>query len=164
METHLLVNVSTAKSPNKFAKISPQDAPRVLLYKWSVTQGVRGRYPPYVLSTCRNAKLHRYILAAPAGVDVDHINGDPLDNCRENLRLVTARQNQANSRKRKEASSKYKGVAWHPVSGKWRAYIAPDGKQQHLGLFSDEMEAARAYDERARAVFGAHACLNLPQL
>src|SRR6185503_4146389 len=162
MADHLLVNVSTGKSPNTYAKISPVGAPKVLLHKWSVGKGRNSRYPAYVLSTDRRYKLHRFIMDAPAGVDVDHINGDPLDNRRENLRLVTARENQANSRKRSRASSQYKGVAWHPVSGKWRAYIAPDRKQQHIGLFSTELDAARAYDERARAIFGAHACLNLP--
>lgn len=164
MSEFYLVNVSSSQYPQTFAKISPQDAQKALLHKWSYGKGGDGRYPLYVGEAKTGLRLHRYLMDAPTGVDVDHINGDPLDNRRENLRLVTARQNQANSRKRSEASSKYKGVAWHPVSGKWRAYIAPNGKQEHLGLFVDEMEAARAYDERARAVFGPHACLNLPQV
>jgi hypothetical protein len=162
MNEFFLVNVSSSQFPDTFAKISPQDAQKVLLKKWTYGKCGNGRYQPYVGESRTGSRLHRYVMDAPIGVDVDHINGDTLDNRRENLRLVTARQNQANSRKRKEASSKYKGVAWHPVSGKWRAYISPNGKQQHLGLFSDEVDAARAYDKRASEVFGPHASLNLP--
>lgn len=165
-----LVNVSTTRGPKVFAKISPQDAARILQYKWRFIQNKKGR----VGQTIRYAvaqekrdgiyvrlKMHRLILDAPEGTHVDHINGDGLDNRRENIRICTPQLNQANSRKHIVGSSRYKGVAWSAAARKWRAYIAVDRKQTHLGLFESEVEAAQAYDQKAREVFGEYAFTNL---
>lgn len=105
--------------------------------------------------------LHRLIMNAADDVHVDHINGDGLDNRRENLRIVTPQLNQANSRKHAEARSRFKGVSWSEAAQRWRAYIAVGRKQTHLGLFDDEISAARAYDAKARELFGEHAFTNL---
>jgi len=101
-------------------------------------------------------------MSPPEDMHIDHINGDGLDNRRENLRIVSPRQNQANSRKHVLGQSRYKGVAWCQGAHKWRAYISPDRQQIHLGLYDTEIEAAAAYDTRAREIFGEHACLNNP--
>ena len=70
---------------------------------------------------------------------VDHINHNTLDNRKENLRIVTPRDNSRNLKK--ESSSKYIGVSWNKREQKWRAYIYIDGKQKHLGYYIDEDEA-----------------------
>ena len=165
---YFLVNCCSSRKPDARCKVSPEDAEKVLLHKWSFTNGPDGR--DYVRSIDRSTrpprqiKLHRYLLDAPEGMQVDHINGDPLDNRRENLRLATASQNQANRRKREAATSIYKGVSWHKKAGKWRATIGiGNGKQEHLGFYDDPKIAATAYDVRALQLWGAYASLNLPE-
>jgi hypothetical protein len=89
-------------------------------------------------------------------MEVDHINGDGLDNRKSNLRLATRAQNGCNLRPQQGKSSRFKGVAWH-VCGKWRAHISPNRTQIALGLFDDEIDAALAYDMAALAQFGEFA-------
>lgn len=107
--------------------------------------------------------MHREIMGAPEGLEVDHINGDTLDNRRENLRLATKAQNAANRRKTKApTSSQYLGVSWHPHTRKWTARIAVGTRKHYLGVYSDEREAALAYDRAARHYRGEFAVLNFP--
>ena len=107
--------------------------------------------------------LHRVIMGAQKGQIVDHINGDKLDNRRENLRFATNRENIRNSRKyRKPCSSQFKGVCLRKSNGTWRASIWMEGRlhQKHLGNFKCEHEAAHAYNKAAIAEFGDFAVLN----
>ncbi len=104
--------------------------------------------------------MHRVILDAPDGLQVDHINHDGLDNRRSNLRLCTNAQNNMNRTKLEGCSSKYKGVSWHRQKMKWQARITLNGKLKHLGWFSSEEEAARAYDKAAKEHFGDFAKIN----
>lgn len=90
-------------------------------------------------------RMHRIILNAPKELQVDHINGLALDNCRSNLRLVTNRQNSHN--RHHERTSKYPGVNWHKPNKKWKASIWINGKKKHLGYFKMEEEASRAYQK-----------------
>jgi len=117
--------------------------------------------------------MHRLIAGAKPDQDVDHINHDTLDNRRENLRVLDAkdvRRNNQNTRKRRlKTASRYKGVTYHGNTGKWRSRISggerlPSGelKRISLGLFETEEAAALAYDDKARELFGEHACLNFP--
>ena len=92
--------------------------------------------------------------------EVDHKNGIRDDNRWANLRPATTSQNQMNRRSLKGSSSRYLGVSWHKLRGKWHANIHVDGKKKHLGSFSDEDDAARAYDTAARKHFGEYANLN----
>jgi len=85
--------------------------------------------------------MHRYLLDAPPDMQVDHINGDRLDNRRSNLRLCTSAQNQANRRGNRSASSRYKGVVYTKQRDGWVAAIGG----QHLGLYDLERDAALAY-------------------
>lgn len=87
---------------------------------------------------------------------LDHINGDPLDNRVENLRLATQRQNAKNRRVQKSSTVGVKGVERH-VSGKWRARITSDGKCHHLGLFETMEEARDAYNAAAQKLHGEFA-------
>lgn len=101
--------------------------------------------------------MHRLILDAPRGVSVDHINGNGLDNRRCNLRFATVNQNQFNRRPNSGCSSQYKGVYWDKSKNRWRAYIKKNHKRFYLGVYTDELQAARAYDEAARELFGKYA-------
>lgn len=91
---------------------------------------------------------------------VDHINGNPLDNRRSNLRITDKRGNAQNSAKHKDASSYFKGVTWDKSRRKWMVQIVIDGVRTHLGRFAIEEDAARAYDEAAKQHFGEFARCN----
>ena len=88
--------------------------------------------------------------------DVDHCDGNGLDNRRENLRPATRSQNNANQCLSRRNKSGYKGVYWSSAAQKWAAQLA----RKYLGLFEDPCEAARAYNEAATAQFGEFAKLN----
>lgn len=91
--------------------------------------------------------------------ETDHRNGNGLDNRRKNLRPCTHAQNCRNAKPR-SVSSKYKGVGWSRVHNKWRARIRVDGILKSLGVFTEEAQAARAYDRAAAEYFGEFARLN----
>jgi len=93
---------------------------------------------------------------------VDHIDHNGLNNTRRNLRICTKEQNARNQRPQKGRSSQFKGVCWHKGERKWYSRIQNDGRQQSLGLFDDERDAARARDAAALALHGEYASLNLP--
>jgi hypothetical protein len=105
----------------------------------------------------KKVQLGRWLLNAPADLCVDHINGDPLDNRRCNLRICTPRENSIN-RRGTLRSNPYRGV--RSARHRWRAHIAG----RHIGSFATAEEAARAYDAAARIEFGEFANLNFPHL
>lgn len=116
---------------------------------------VGGKGYLYVNIVDKKPRVHRLVARAflddySDSLQVDHINGDKLDNRVENLRMVTNQQNsQAFARKRKSTSSKYRGVSLHKPCKRWQALVSVDGKQQHLGYFDDELDAAMAWNKAA---------------
>lgn len=93
--------------------------------------------------------LHRVLLGAVAGQEVDHINGNGLDNRKANLRFCTRSQNNANRQTTQSRSSPYKGVHFEKQTGKWRAEIHKDGKKYRLGRFERIEDAAEAYKNKS---------------
>lgn len=108
----------------------------------------------------RGGYLHQLILEPKEGLEIDHKNGNGLDNRKSNLRYATRTLNLANSKKRSNTSSKYKGVHWQSNRGKWGVQIAKDGKTKCLGTYKCEEEAALAYNRAATILFGENARLN----
>lgn len=104
--------------------------------------------------------MHRVIMKTSKGMDTDHINGDGWDNRRDNLRICTRSQNKMNGNIHKDNTSGYKGVFWQKRDKKWMAQIQIDGKLKYLGLFITKEEAALAYNEAAKELFGEFARLN----
>jgi HNH endonuclease len=114
-------------------------------------------------------KLHRAIWEQvngpiPASLQIDHINGDGLDNRMENLRLATNTQNQRNRGPNRNNSSGYKGVGWNAKDKRWKAQIQIAGVVRYLGNFDRKVIAALHYDQAAIESFDEFAYLNLPNL
>ena len=107
--------------------------------------------------------MHRAIMQAPEGTIIDHKNRNKLDNTRDNLRTSTHRENAYNQPKRRGTSSQFRGVSRRKKSGKYHAQICYEGEQLFLGLYTDEIEAARAHDYKAVELFGDEARLNFPE-
>ena len=111
-------------------------------------------------------QLHRYLMYLSnnfnldSSLDIDHIDGDPLNNLLSNLRTCTTSQNCRNSNRKKNSSSQYKGVNFFKRDKKWKAEIYVNGKNLFLGLFINEIDAAKAYDIAAKKYFGEFARLN----
>ncbi len=139
-------------SQNKFAIVNDEDFEWLNQWKWYALSGgykltyYAVRHLPQNHS--KHIHMHRLILDAPSGKLVDHINGNGLDNRRENLRLVTGSLNQHNRIKlNNNKTSKYKGVRWHKRDKKWIAQIVFNGKQKYLGSFDSEFEASLKYQK-----------------
>ena len=146
-------------SQNEFAIVDNEDLRLLNGYKWSLVTKSQLRYARRAVGK-KSVYMHRVIMNAPAGVQVDHINGNGLDNRKANLRLCNYAQNQQNRRKRRRATSLFKGVGWH--DNRWRARITVNGKQIEIGRFKSEFLAAEAYDQKAVELFGEFANLNFP--
>ena len=99
-------------------------------------------------------------LLCPDWDEVDHIDGDGLNNCRSNLRDGAGFKNSANRELASNNTSGYKGVGWNKRKEKWRASIMINGKPVFLGYFGTSKEAADAYDEAAVHHFGEYAKTN----
>ena len=93
---------------------------------------------------------------------IDHIDGDGLNNRRANLRHCTNQENCRNQGLARNNRSGFKGVSWYPNSGKWVATIWDGKRKVFLGYYADPVEAARAYDAKARELFGEFARPNFP--
>jgi len=135
-------------------------------WKWHAAnhKRLRGYYAKSSQSTngtgCKrkSVMMHRLIMENALGRNlnqgevIDHMNHDTLDNRRENLRIVSTRQNMQNLKRK--TTSKYPGVYWNKQKNKWLAHIMVNGKNKHLGLFIDEREAAKAYERACRELAG----------
>lgn len=113
-------------------------------FKWFAHKDGRNYYANRSISKNKKVQMHRQILGdIPHGKQVDHINGNGLDNRRENLRVVTQRENCQNKHITK--TSRYIGVRRDHKNKVWTAQINFKNKVIHLGVFISEISAAHAY-------------------
>jgi hypothetical protein len=106
--------------------------------------------------------FHDQVVNPPKNMMVDHIDGNTLNNLRNNLRVCNASQNQANQSVQKiKKTSQFKGVHYSESKQKWISQIGFEKKRKHIGNFNTEIEAAKAYDEVAIDLFGQFAKTNI---
>lgn len=136
----------------KVALVDDADFPRLSQHKWQFHKGYAKR--TYRVKGRRySQQMHREILRCPYGdvsIEVDHIDGNGLNNQKSNLRLATKSQNQFNRPAPRNNTSGYKGVQYVRAARKWRAQITVNGHTVHIGLFNHKEDAAYAYDSFAR--------------
>jgi len=159
-----------ALTQGKYAIVDVEDYEKLAKYKWYAAKSDRRFYGQRKV-VLKNGKcgtytirMQRLILKPQQGKIIDHINHNGLDNRKANLRFVTPLQNSWNARKRLgNYTSKYKGVYFHKRDRRWHTKIRCKGREIFLGYFKDEKTAARAYDEKAKELFGLYAVLNFPE-
>jgi hypothetical protein len=154
------VPLSGPKGAGRFVLVDEEDLPLVSSQNWYLKTYPQGR-TSYAYNR-RRVFLHKLLM--PGVKEVDHENGDGLDNRRCNLRASSRQGNCANRPKFKNNTSGFNGVQWHKANKKWRAVIKHHGKTVHVGMFHDKEEAARARDERVRTIHGPFARMNFPKL
>lgn len=174
--TEMMNDVVTIElTRNKVARIDAADFPLVSKHKWAATFDGYNWYASTCIP-CRDrsgkrrqvsVRMHRLILGLPPSKPhVDHRDGDGLNNCRSNLRIASQSQNSANSGPRRNNKWGYKGVQsaarpGRPVN-RWKSMIRDGPRYVHLGCFLTPEDAARAYDKRAREIYGEFAYQNFP--
>lgn len=148
----------------KYALVDDDDYVRLKMFKWHY--GVYGKtgYAKRLKWDRKKKKgkivrMHHFILPLKKGYMIDHINGDGLDNRKDNLRLVTKSQNMMNSGVRKNSNTGFTGVAWHKQNGRWRAYITIDKRQISLGTYiniQDAIDARKNGEKNYHKQFAFH--------
>lgn len=162
-----IVDVSTPKFPRATCLLDLVDLPKIegagRWYAWRAA-GNQAIYARRHGSDDRIEYMHR-ALAGRAGMQVDHRDGDGLDNRRKNIREATPRQNARNRGALKGSTSRFTGV-WRiktVAKERWGACIKFDKRTRYLGVFTTEVGAARAYDRAAREHFGEFARPNFKE-
>lgn len=148
----------------KVALVDDDDYERIVRHKWqfypynagyAVRKGSKRNGEP------RTVRMHREIMNAPKGVQIDHINGNGLDNRKSNLRFANTQQNAFNREKPSvNCSSKYKGVLKRRDDSNWVVRIKYNNRQFHLGTYQSETYAAAVYNVAAHIMFGSYCRIN----
>lgn len=148
----------------KFALVDDADFEWLNQWKWTASKD-KGRWHALRFEGTTGNRKHvsMHSMLCDGGPEVDHKNGDSLDNRRGNLRPATRSQNEANKGKQRRkggSSSRFKGVHFDSITSKWRACIRKNYRLIRLGRFARERDAAMAYDAAARQLFGEFAKTN----
>jgi hypothetical protein len=158
--------IALSLNGGRYTIIDEADFPAVAPYRWTAKPSTRGTHFYVRTDSPRDVGLHQLICPCEPGLEADHIDGDPFNNRRSNLRPATRQQQSWNTAKPNRAglTSRFKGVSWSKQKRKWCAEIRVNGTGKHIGFFSDEVEAAKAYDAVAISLRGEFARVNFPAL
>lgn len=160
------IPLSSRKYPGLFAIVDEEDCEIVSRYRWRAKQ-INGHYYAYTTVVHASGKradlpMHRLLTDAPSGVDVDHEDGDGLNNMRTNIRHASKSQNRINAGKNRNSDCPYKGVHWSKAKGAWRAMIQYNKRDILVGTTDDPVWAAHLYDAACIYLFGEFAKPNFP--
>lgn len=146
-----------------YCLVDDDDFEKMSKYKWHFQTAGKDYFYGYAYSVIDGKRIgmHRLIIGAQAKNQVDHINCNPLDNQKNNLRICTNQQNGFNRRKIKPFSSLYKGVFRVHRNGRYAAQIRLNGEPIRIGTFYKQKDAALAYNRKAIELFGEFANLNV---
>lgn len=127
--------------------VDDEDYEYLSQWKWYYHNGYATRSTNRINGIQTTIRLHKLLTSLKE--EVDHINGNRLDNRKDNLRICSRKENSRNQIKRNNTSSKYKGVSWNKRNQKWMSFITYNYKRIHLGYFYNEIDAAKAYNKAA---------------
>jgi hypothetical protein len=153
-----------ALTKTKFALVDDDNFEKLNQWNWNFSRGYATRHI-YIGTKRTTVRMHRTILNIPSGMYPDHIDGNKLNNQKSNLRICTHSQNMMN-RKIQANSTGYKGVSYCNTCYKGKKYqyiqahIRINKKLIYLGTFPDLISAAKAYDAKAKELFGEFARTN----
>jgi hypothetical protein len=155
--SNLLEGISVKEIPltqGKVTLVDDEDFDYLNQFKWYARKSKKTFYAFRGVNINKKVigfSLHRSIMNPPVNMEIDHINGNGLDNQKENMRIVTSRQNAQNRHIKK--SSHYVGVSWDTKSKKWFARIRVRGISRYLGSFKNEIDAAAMYRVTCAVLF-----------
>lgn len=149
VDDHLVIRLGVRS--DKYVKIDVED-------RWIEKHQWHLGWTGYAITNIekRPTPMHRILMQAPKGVEVDHINHDKLDNRRENLRLVTHAQNMWNQQKRADNKSGFRGVSWSSRKRKFVAQIKVNGQHYFLGHYDSPADASKAYETKSKELHGVY--------
>lgn len=160
-----LIDISTPRYPATFAMVDDDDFDFLNQWTWYAEKRRNTFYAARTVTTDQGRKtgirMHRQLVSVGDGFEVDHADGNGINNQRFNLRSCTVSRNQRN-RRSGWGASKYKGVVRDSFNGCWQSRITIDRVTYGLGAFESEIDAARRYDHAAKAHFGEFARFNFP--
>jgi ABC-2 type transport system ATP-binding protein len=148
----------------QYAIVDPEDYQKLAEEDWHYIESNSKNSYAVRIEGGKIIYMHRQIMNAPKGKIVDHRDHEGLNNTKQNLRFATPSQNCCNKTLLKKGTSKFRGVSFYKKTGKWQAAICCNGIDKHLGLFDNEADAAKAYDEAAKIYHGEFAVLNFEQV
>lgn len=159
-----IITLHSKKHGNHYCQVDDEDFETLNQFKWYAdfvpSDGkfrARSRLGGNVKSP---VLMHRFILEVKPNMLVDHVDMNPLNNQKTNLRVTNKANNMKNRNKQNNNTSGFKGVSWNKKDKKWRATIQCDGKWKFLGNFDTEYEAANAYDDAAEELHKQYARTN----
>ena len=144
------------------ALVDDEDYEYLSQWNWTSNISRSKRYARRHLGNRKYVSMHKVLINSGVNIEVDHIDGDGLNNQKLNLRVCTHIQNMQNGIIKVNNKSGYKGVSWYKNYGKWLSRIVVNKKKVFLGYFEfeDVIDAALAYDTAARKYFGEFARTN----
>jgi len=150
-----------ALTREKVTIVDEEDFEELNKYKWHARiQTYTGAFRAKRRENKKEIDMAREIMNCPPGLEVDHINGDLLDNRKCNLRICTHGENMRNRRLQRNNTSGYRGVHYFKRDGRYVAYIYLNGRKIHIGSYKTDIDAAMAYNAHARDLHGEFARLN----